>query len=161
MSFLAQRCRETLVEYEGKQRVRLVRLGRAANPDLYERVCEVLRKFATAMDEGKLDTTPDSLYIALVDEIDGKHSQPADEFPPLDQFSARIVRALRDKHPELLTAFYLSTDTGISLHTTKGRLSKLEDADLVHKPEGRNQGAGLTPKGLKLAAALPDPDPRS
>ena len=77
MTLLAQRCRDRLIQYSGEQHARLMSLGRPKNPDLYERVCAVLREEAKAANERRPDPTPESVYLALVDEIDGIKVNPA------------------------------------------------------------------------------------
>ena len=79
-------------------------------------------------------------------------SDPIADPPALTDFAFRILEALKEAQPQTLVAAQLAQKAKCSERTVLEQLAKLEQRQLVHRPEGKNSGWSLTSAGQKLLA---------
>jgi len=87
-------------------------------------------------------------YATIVcKDILGPSSRDADTMDGQDE---AILRALKKRHPRLLTQDELELESEISRRTISAKMKPLREAGLVAQPKGPKKGTTITPKGLEL-----------
>jgi hypothetical protein len=106
----------------------------------------------TEIDEAERILTNLQMSLRKVEFSAPGTNGPAD--PPLDGNMVAVLACLKKAHPVVVVQYDIQTATKLDRGTVGEALSKLEGAECCRYPHGPRKGAGLTPKGLELAARL-------
>lgn len=106
----------------------------------------------------RLENSADELR-AMLDagtiESDSQTEPPANNEPAeslhLTDEDALIINYLREQHPRLRTLPDIEAGATVSRKTVGLRVAKLLANNILSRPQGKNSGVGLTPRGLSLA----------
>ena len=74
--------------------------------------------------------------------------------PYLTEEDRSILIYLFEQHPVLKPLSDIEAGSGVSRRTGGGRVGRLVECEILHRPEGERQGVGLTSKGIELTQAL-------
>jgi predicted transcriptional regulator len=80
---------------------------------------------------------------------------PPPEQVTVTQRELSVLRALRTRHPVLMTNVEIEVAAELSKVTVQSVVNRVIEKELAHRPEGPKEGATITPLGIALLDRIP------